>query len=162
MCFNYYVEHYTFSLYIFPLVSWRRSFTCLHSKTGNSRAFLFGFDIYTDRLKLAFVCVYTKIFLINKSFGISFYMFCEELLSWHLFSEQMADGFTNGNKLFQSLCRLSFFCLSQGIEYKIGKFPFAANSRAKTNADTDGMVKILGHKSTDRVLGAHILGPVSI
>ncbi|KAK1334990.1 hypothetical protein QTO34_004566 [Cnephaeus nilssonii] len=46
----------------------------------------------------------------------------------------------------------------EGIEYKIGKFPFAANSRAKTNADTDGMVKILGHKSTDRVLGAHILG----
>lgn len=47
----------------------------------------------------------------------------------------------------------------EGIEFKIGKFPFAANSRAKTNADTDGMVKILGHKSTDRVLGAHILGP---
>ncbi|KAG8508490.1 Dihydrolipoyl dehydrogenase, mitochondrial, partial [Galemys pyrenaicus] len=47
----------------------------------------------------------------------------------------------------------------EGIEYKVGKFPFAANSRAKTNADTDGMVKILGQKSTDRVLGAHILGP---
>ncbi|KAB0358610.1 hypothetical protein FD754_002766 [Muntiacus muntjak] len=47
----------------------------------------------------------------------------------------------------------------EGIEYKVGKFPFAANSRAKTNTDTDGMVKILGQKSTDRVLGAHILGP---
>uniref|UniRef100_A0A667GKA3 dihydrolipoyl dehydrogenase n=1 Tax=Lynx canadensis TaxID=61383 RepID=A0A667GKA3_LYNCA len=47
----------------------------------------------------------------------------------------------------------------EGIEYKVGKFPFAANSRAKTNADTDGLVKILGQKSTDRVLGAHILGP---
>ncbi|TKC48980.1 hypothetical protein EI555_004189, partial [Monodon monoceros] len=46
-----------------------------------------------------------------------------------------------------------------GIEYKVGKFPFAANSRAKTNADTDGMVKIRGQKSTDRVLGARILGP---
>ncbi|XP_043821168.1 dihydrolipoyl dehydrogenase, mitochondrial [Dromiciops gliroides] len=46
----------------------------------------------------------------------------------------------------------------EGIEYKIGKFPFAANSRAKTNADTDGMVKILAQKSTDRILGAHILG----
>ena len=33
------------------------------------------------------------------------------------------------------------------------------SSRAKTNADTDGMVKILGQKSTNRVLGAHILGP---
>nr|XP_010945751.1 dihydrolipoyl dehydrogenase, mitochondrial [Camelus bactrianus] len=51
------------------------------------------------------------------------------------------------------------FSLSQGVEYKVGKFPFAANSRAKTNADTDGMVKIIGQKSTDRVLGAHILGP---
>uniref|UniRef100_A0A8C6WAS7 Dihydrolipoyl dehydrogenase, mitochondrial n=1 Tax=Nannospalax galili TaxID=1026970 RepID=A0A8C6WAS7_NANGA len=47
----------------------------------------------------------------------------------------------------------------EGIEYKVGKFPFAANSRAKTNSDTDGMVKILGQKSTDRALGAHILGP---
>ncbi|NXN24909.1 DLDH protein, partial [Nycticryphes semicollaris] len=46
----------------------------------------------------------------------------------------------------------------EGTEYKIGKFPFAANSRAKTNADTDGMVKILSQKSTDRMLGAHILG----
>uniref|UniRef100_A0A6I8QN62 Dihydrolipoyl dehydrogenase n=1 Tax=Xenopus tropicalis TaxID=8364 RepID=A0A6I8QN62_XENTR len=46
----------------------------------------------------------------------------------------------------------------EGTEYKVGKFPFAANSRAKTNADTDGLVKILSHKSTDRMLGAHILG----
>ncbi|XP_072328063.1 dihydrolipoyl dehydrogenase, mitochondrial isoform X2 [Scyliorhinus torazame] len=46
----------------------------------------------------------------------------------------------------------------EGIPYKIGKFPFAANSRAKTNNDTDGLVKILSHKETDRMLGAHILG----
>ncbi|KAJ8392265.1 hypothetical protein AAFF_G00078330 [Aldrovandia affinis] len=46
----------------------------------------------------------------------------------------------------------------EGVPYKIGKFPFAANSRAKTNADTDGLVKILGHKETDRMLGSHILG----
>ncbi|MBN3300890.1 DLDH protein, partial [Amia calva] len=49
----------------------------------------------------------------------------------------------------------------EGVPYKVGKFPFAANSRAKTNADTDGMVKILSHKDTDRMLGAHILGSVS-
>lgn len=52
------------------------------------------------------------------------------------------------------------FTCSQGVPYKIGKFPFAANSRARTNADTDGMVKILSHKETDRMLGAHILGSV--
>uniref|UniRef100_A0A667YF14 Dihydrolipoyl dehydrogenase n=1 Tax=Myripristis murdjan TaxID=586833 RepID=A0A667YF14_9TELE len=46
----------------------------------------------------------------------------------------------------------------EGVPYKVGKFPFAANSRAKTNADTDGLVKILSHKETDRMLGAHILG----
>uniref|UniRef100_A0A3P8TC81 Dihydrolipoyl dehydrogenase, mitochondrial n=1 Tax=Amphiprion percula TaxID=161767 RepID=A0A3P8TC81_AMPPE len=46
----------------------------------------------------------------------------------------------------------------EGVPYKVGKFPFAANSRAKTNADTDGMVKILSHKETDRMMGAHILG----
>uniref|UniRef100_A0A8C5HN02 Dihydrolipoyl dehydrogenase, mitochondrial n=1 Tax=Gouania willdenowi TaxID=441366 RepID=A0A8C5HN02_GOUWI len=46
----------------------------------------------------------------------------------------------------------------EGIPYRVGKFPFAANSRAKTNADTDGLVKILSHKETDRMLGAHILG----
>lgn len=51
---------------------------------------------------------------------------------------------------------------SQGIEYKIGKFPFAANSRAKTNNETDGFVKVLGDKLTDKVLGVHIIGPVSI
>lgn len=47
---------------------------------------------------------------------------------------------------------------SSGVEYKVGKFPFAANSRAKTNADTDGLVKILGDKHSDRILGAHIIG----
>ncbi len=46
-----------------------------------------------------------------------------------------------------------------GIEYRIGKFPFSANSRARANAETDGFVKILADRKTDRVLGAHILGP---
>ena len=46
-----------------------------------------------------------------------------------------------------------------GIAYKTGKFPFTANSRAKTNATTDGFVKMLADAKTDRVLGVHILGP---
>lgn len=45
------------------------------------------------------------------------------------------------------------------VEYKVGKFPFAANSRAKTNNDQDGFVKVLGDKKTDRILGCHIIGP---
>ncbi len=45
-----------------------------------------------------------------------------------------------------------------GIKYKTGKFPFAANSRAKTNHETDGFVKILADAKTDRVLGVHIVG----
>ena len=46
-----------------------------------------------------------------------------------------------------------------GIAYKIGKFPFTANGRARAMGDTDGFVKILADKTTDKVLGAHILGP---
>jgi dihydrolipoamide dehydrogenase len=46
-----------------------------------------------------------------------------------------------------------------GIAYNVGKFPFTANGRARAMGDTDGMVKILADKKTDRVLGAHILGP---
>ena len=45
------------------------------------------------------------------------------------------------------------------INYKIGKFPFLANSRAKVNNETDGFVKILADSKTDKVLGAHIIGP---
>ena len=46
-----------------------------------------------------------------------------------------------------------------GTAYKVGKFPFTANGRARAMGDTDGFVKILADKATDRVLGAHILGP---
>ncbi len=45
-----------------------------------------------------------------------------------------------------------------GVKYKTGKFPFMANSRAKTNHETDGFVKILADAETDKVLGAHIVG----
>jgi len=47
---------------------------------------------------------------------------------------------------------------SEGIEYAVGKFPLVANSRAKTVGDTDGLVKVLSDKATDRLLGAHIIG----
>eukprot|EP01128_Nolandella_sp_AFSM9_P008813 TRINITY_DN5483_c0_g1_i1.p1 TRINITY_DN5483_c0_g1~~TRINITY_DN5483_c0_g1_i1.p1 ORF type:complete len:489 (+),score=147.21 TRINITY_DN5483_c0_g1_i1:93-1559(+) len=46
-----------------------------------------------------------------------------------------------------------------GIEYNVGKFPFLANSRAKTNDDTEGFIKILADKKTDKVLGCHMIGP---
>src|SRR2546430_10446479 len=45
----------------------------------------------------------------------------------------------------------------KGIDYRIGKFPFRANSRALCNEDVDGMVKFVADAKTDRVLGAHIL-----
>jgi dihydrolipoamide dehydrogenase len=44
-----------------------------------------------------------------------------------------------------------------GIAYKIGKFPFTANGRAKVNRTTDGFVKILADAATDRILGVHII-----
>jgi dihydrolipoamide dehydrogenase len=46
-----------------------------------------------------------------------------------------------------------------GVEYRKGVFPFSANSRARANLDTDGQIKILADAKTDRILGAHILGP---
>ena len=46
-----------------------------------------------------------------------------------------------------------------GVDYKVGKFPFTANSRAKATMETDGFVKIIADAKTDRVLGAHIIGP---
>ncbi len=46
-----------------------------------------------------------------------------------------------------------------GVEYKVGKFPFTANGRARAMGDTDGFVKVLADKASDRILGAHILGP---
>mgnify|MGYP001358030051 FL=1 len=48
---------------------------------------------------------------------------------------------------------------SESKSYKVGKFPFLANSRAKVNNETDGFVKILADKITDKVLGVHIIGP---
>ena len=50
---------------------------------------------------------------------------------------------------------------SENQSYKVGKFPFLANSRAKVNNETDGFVKILADSKTDRVLGVHIIGPHS-
>ena len=47
----------------------------------------------------------------------------------------------------------------QKISYKVGKFPFAANARAKVNDEGDGFVKILSDDKTDRVLGVHMIGP---
>ncbi|KAL0059440.1 dihydrolipoamide dehydrogenase precursor [Marasmius tenuissimus] len=47
----------------------------------------------------------------------------------------------------------------EGVKYNVGKFNFTANSRAKTNVDTEGFVKILAEKETDRILGVHIIGP---
>ena len=46
-----------------------------------------------------------------------------------------------------------------GVDYRVGKFPFLANSRGRTNAQTEGFVKILADAASDRVLGAHIIGP---
>ncbi len=48
---------------------------------------------------------------------------------------------------------------AQGVDYKVGKFPFAANSRGRTTGDSDGFVKILADANDDRILGAHIIGP---
>lgn len=46
-----------------------------------------------------------------------------------------------------------------GIDYRVGRFPFRANARARTLGDAEGTVKVLADQQTDRILGVHILGP---
>jgi dihydrolipoamide dehydrogenase len=48
---------------------------------------------------------------------------------------------------------------SAGVAYKVGKFPFTANSRAKVNHEAEGFVKVLADATTDRILGVHMIGP---
>ena len=48
---------------------------------------------------------------------------------------------------------------SRGVQYKIGKFPFMANGRAKAMDEVDGTVKVIADAKTDRILGVHICGP---
>jgi dihydrolipoamide dehydrogenase len=48
---------------------------------------------------------------------------------------------------------------ADGVAYKVGKFPFTANARAKVNHETEGFVKILADAKTDRILGVHMIGP---
>ena len=49
--------------------------------------------------------------------------------------------------------------IKENIKYKIGKFPFLANSRARVNNESDGFVKIIADAKTDKVLGVHMIGP---
>jgi dihydrolipoamide dehydrogenase len=51
-----------------------------------------------------------------------------------------------------------FFYPSPGTPFNKGTFPMAANSRARTVKQADGLVKILSHKETDQILGVHIVG----
>jgi len=46
-----------------------------------------------------------------------------------------------------------------GVAYKVGKFPFTANARARVNHEAEGFVKVLADATTDRILGAHMVGP---
>ncbi len=48
---------------------------------------------------------------------------------------------------------------AKGVDYKVGKFPFTANSRARVNHEAEGFVKVLADAKTDRILGAHMIGP---
>ncbi|MSP81855.1 MAG: dihydrolipoyl dehydrogenase [Alphaproteobacteria bacterium] len=48
-----------------------------------------------------------------------------------------------------------------GVEYRAGKFSFLANSRGRTYGQTDGFAKILADRTTDRVLGVHVIGPAA-
>jgi dihydrolipoamide dehydrogenase len=46
-----------------------------------------------------------------------------------------------------------------GVEYRVGKFPFSANGRARTMGESAGLVKFIADAKTDELLGAHLIGP---
>ena len=48
---------------------------------------------------------------------------------------------------------------AEGIPFRTGRFPFAANGRARAQSETQGFVKVIAHADTDRLLGVHIIGP---
>ena len=48
---------------------------------------------------------------------------------------------------------------AEGVNYKVGSFPFKASGRARASMDTDGLVKVLAHSESDEVLGVHMIGP---
>lgn len=48
---------------------------------------------------------------------------------------------------------------AEGVPFKVGRFPFMANGRARALGETDGLVKVLAHEKTDRILGVHMVGP---
>ena len=48
-----------------------------------------------------------------------------------------------------------------GTDFRVGKFPFSANSRARTTGETDGFVKFLADAASDTILGCHIVGPMA-
>jgi dihydrolipoamide dehydrogenase len=58
-----------------------------------------------------------------------------------------------------SLGKTEAECETAGIPIKTGKFPFIANGRAKALGSTDGFVKIIAHAESDRIVGAHVIGP---
>lgn len=48
---------------------------------------------------------------------------------------------------------------AEGVDYKVGSFPFKASGRARASMDTDGLVKVLAHAESDEILGVHMIGP---
>jgi dihydrolipoamide dehydrogenase len=51
--------------------------------------------------------------------------------------------------------------IDAGVDYRVGRFPFQANSRGRTTGDTEGLVKVLAATRTDRLLGVHVVGPMA-
>ena len=50
---------------------------------------------------------------------------------------------------------------AEGLEYRVGSFPFSANARARALGDTSGLVKVIANAKTDEILGVHIMGPMA-
>jgi dihydrolipoamide dehydrogenase len=76
----------------------------------------------------------------------------------HLFDYTNVPGATYCHPEVASVGLTEQACKEQKLEYKVGKFPFSANGRARTSGDTEGFVKIIRGAKYGEILGAHIVG----
>src|SRR3546814_9418140 len=89
-------------------------------------------------------------------------MMCQcKLIAFFFFFKQKTAYEMRISDWSSDVCSSDLQLKEAGVEYKAGKFPFTANSRARSVGDTDGVVKVLADTRTDKVLGVHIVGPLA-
>ena len=119
---------------------------CTLLKQSSGEAYLDNLEISKNQGEIR-----KRIGLVFQDTTLDDYLTAEENIKFHGYAYNMPK-----NLLSQ---RTENLLKEAKIDYKVGKFPFLANSRAKVNNDVEGFVKIIVNAKTDKVLGVHMIGP---